>query len=222
MSDSYAYLHLADANHNSADLAQELRSTSVRSWSERGVEVWGMFSGLFGLASNELIVILHNALGAPSSALTEPLRSAQILRTEQLRATVRPAAFTPLAQNGSDNKPGNESNKGLYVLRRFRLRPNSVPETVRLSRQAWETFEADSTFHTRPLGLFEQTEPNESHYDNMLLVTWYDGFDSWERSRKPAREAQDNFRQRHALTTRTGAIATRLLTSRAGQADKSG
>lgn len=216
MSDSYAYLHLADANNSATDLAQELRTNSVRSWRDRGVEVWGMFSGLFGLASNELIVILHNAAGAPLSALTEPVGSTQVLRTEQLRATVRPAAFAPLTQNppktGPSGTANSESTKGLYVLRRFRLQPNSVPETVRLSRQAWETFEADSTFHTRPLGLFEQTEPNESHYDNMLLVTWYDGFASWERSRKPAREAQDNFRQRHALTTRSGAIATRLLT----------
>jgi len=201
MTDQYLYLHLADPNGNSTDLAQELRANSLRAWSERGADVWGMFSGLFGLGSNELIVILHNAAGVAPSALSEPVRTAQILRANALRSTVRPAAFAPLVENG------------LYVLRQFRLKPNSVAETVRLSRQAWETFEADPAFQTRPMGLFEQTKPAEANYDNMMLVTYYDGFESWERSRKPAKEAQDNFRQRHALTTRSGAIALRLLTA---------
>ena len=46
----------------------------------------------------------------------------------------------------------------------------------------------------------------------MLLVTWYDGFDSWQNSRNPDPAARENFRRRHALTTGTIAYATRLLT----------
>lgn len=45
----------------------------------------------------------------------------------------------------------------------------------------------------------------------MLLCTWYDGLNSWQRSRTPAPEATENFRRRHALTSGTIAFATRLL-----------
>jgi hypothetical protein len=45
----------------------------------------------------------------------------------------------------------------------------------------------------------------------MLLVTWYDGFDSWQTSRQPTAEATDNFRRRRALTQSTIAYATRLV-----------
>lgn len=201
MSDSYVYLHLAAPEQSSTELAKALGGACLRSWHERGAEVWGMFSGLFGLDSNELVVILNNAADVPPAALAEPVTNARVLQVLQLQARARPTVFAPLAE------------PGLYVLRHFRLQPSAVAETVRLSRQAWESFETDADFHTRPLGLFEQTQPTESHYENMLLVTWYDGFESWERSRKPAPEAQDNFRARHALTTRTGAVATRLLSS---------
>jgi hypothetical protein len=45
----------------------------------------------------------------------------------------------------------------------------------------------------------------------MLLVTWYDRLESWERSRTPPPEAAENFRERARLTTSSIAYATRLI-----------
>ena len=45
----------------------------------------------------------------------------------------------------------------------------------------------------------------------MMLVTWYDGFDSWEISRNPAPAARENFSRRRDLTLQTYAVATRLV-----------
>lgn len=204
MSEEYTLLHLAARGRSWADLAQGLRTvtngrSAERAWEERGAKVWGMFAGLFGLDSNELFVILHNPANASPVALAKPVDSAHVLRAVRLRPTARPTSFVPLSKNG------------LYVFRTFRLKPGSVDATVRLSRQAWETFEADRSYQATPLGLFEVIEPEVSQDENMLLLTWYDSFESWELSRKPHPEAADNFRQRHALTTRSGATATRLL-----------
>lgn len=204
MSEEYAFLHLAAKGRSSADIAQELRNehdgtSAIRAWHDRGASVWGMFAGLFGLNSNELYVLLHNPAGTSPVALAKPVKGVHVLRATRLRPTARPTTFVPLQANG------------LYVFRTFRLKPGSVDATVRLSRQAWETFETADNYHAKPLGLFEELQPDISPDENMLLLTWYDGFESWEASRKPNVEAVDNFRQRSALTTRSGAIATRLL-----------
>ena len=45
----------------------------------------------------------------------------------------------------------------------------------------------------------------------MLLVTWYDRLESWERSRTPPPEAAANFRERAMITTRSVAYPTRLI-----------
>jgi hypothetical protein len=45
----------------------------------------------------------------------------------------------------------------------------------------------------------------------MLLVTWYDGLTSWERSRQPAPEARSNFQARARLTRWALPVATRLV-----------
>ena len=42
----------------------------------------------------------------------------------------------------------------------------------------------------------------------MLLVTWYDGLESWQRSRQFPPEARDNFLRRRELTGGTLALAT--------------
>lgn len=210
MGDEYALLHVAAQGRTAADIAGQLgvqggASGATRFWSERGVEVWGLFAGLFGLNSNELYIILHNPSGVSLQMLATAANDLSVLRATRLRATARPASFSPLA------------GSGLYVFRTFRVTPGSVDATVRLSRQAWETFETAANYRAEPLGLFQELDHQNDQDDqdeNMLLLTWYDGFASWETSRKPSAEAVDNFRQRSALTTRTGAIATRLLTGK--------
>jgi hypothetical protein len=152
--------------------------------------IWGTFSALFGMASNERIVITREKLGAiiPSENLVEQFAMA---------ATARPIEFAPLSADG------------LYVLRTFNVLAEHVEEFVELSQNAWTTFETDGEFTAGPQGLFH---PNvlRNGLIPMQLVTWYDGLSSWERSRAPDENARDNFARRRLLTQSTSAIAARL------------
>jgi len=154
--------------------------------------IWGVFSGLFGLAGNELIVVSADATNAPAAA--SPLAVA----SEAWQPTARPVDMDPC------------SKEGLYVFRRFHVREGDVDEVVALSRQAWETFEIGQDYAAQPQGLFRPPSDDEGIV-KLMLVTWYDGFASWETSRRPAPEAAENFRRRHALTLTTYAVATRLV-----------
>lgn len=150
-------------------------------------QVFGAFAPLFGLANNELIVLGCSALQLPG----------EVREREAWQATARPLAATPLTR------------QGLYVFRRLLTREESVDELVNLSTDAWETFEGAAGYAAEPIGLFRP--PAVDGLVAMMLLTWYDGFASWETSRKPDPQAAENFRRRHALTLRTWAVATRLV-----------
>lgn len=179
----YFYQRLRAAENHSQTLIDSIRA------GEFPGQRWGAFTGLFGLAGNEVILI-NTGTDAPV---------AQCVESQVLTPTARPAASAALT------KPG------LYVFRRFLIDARSVAEFVELSVQAWETFEGAADFTASPQGLFKPPEDKAGHVD-MLLVTWYDGFASWQTSRQPSAAAAANFRRRHALTLRTSAIATQLVT----------
>ncbi len=156
--------------------------------------LWGAFAGLFGPASNELLVI--SALVDAAQPVASPAAVAQ----ETWQPTARPAGTEPCQR------------PGLYVFRRFVVREEHVEEVVTLSRQAWETFETSADYAAQPQGLFRPATDADGVV-RLMLVTWYDGFDSWETSRQPSPAAQENFQRRHALTLSTYAVATRLVHS---------
>ena len=80
-----------------------------------------------------------------------------------------------------------------------------------LSKEAWTTFEDTDDYRAEPQALFCQRDRSQKE-GRMLLLTWYDGLESWQTSRQPAPAATQNFRRRHQLTRGTIAYATRLLT----------
>ena len=178
----FHYSHLrARVNHN-RDLLESLKQVRAR---------WGVFTGLFGMAANEVYVVTSQPLDTGGLA-------ADTVRHEIWQPTARPTDAAPL------------STPGLYVFRRFHVLEENVAEVVALSSGAWQTFETASDYATQPVGLF-QPPADPDGIVRMQLVTWYDGFASWETSRAPAAEAAENFRRRHALTLTTYAVATRLV-----------
>ena len=189
MSNFYFYHLRAEANHN-RDLLSALEATDL--------SIWGVFTGLFGLASNEVYVVLteddQEMQRVVSNAQT------QVVRCEPWQPTARPT------------DPGVLSEPGLYVFRSFLIQAKDVDELVELSQRAWETFETNEDYQTKPVGLFRPLDQGDQV--PMQLVTWYDGFDSWEKSRTPAPDAIENFRRRHALTSTSNAVATRLVQPR--------
>ena len=155
-------------------------------------DLWGAFSGLFGLAQNEVLVV-------SSSDGDDALEAGPLAQDAEVwQPTARPLDRQALTL------------PGLYVFRRFHVAENDVDEVVALSKQAWNTFETSDGYAAEPQGLFRPAADDDGVV-RMMLVTWYDGFASWETSRNPAPEARDNFRRRHQLTRLTYAVATRLI-----------
>ena len=87
-----------------------------------------------------------------------------------------------------------------------------VDEIAELSRVAWESFEHVDAYSAEPQGLFCQADRSEER-GRMLLVTWYDGLNSWQASRNHPAKARENFQRRQQLTNGTVAYATRLIVS---------
>lgn len=180
--------------------------TRDRSWAETyerftgqdmdDTRIWGTFHGLFGIRSDELVMVLHNTGDSPADVVTSA--GFELVETHTLTPTVRPERFEPLTR------------PGLYVFRLFEVAQTDVEEITQLSSRAWTTFENTDAYATEPQGLFCQAD--RSAPDGvMVLLTWYDGLTSWQASRQSAPEARENFRRRRSLTRSTIAYATRLV-----------
>lgn len=154
-------------------------------------QVWGTFAALFGLVDIERVVISYGSIA-------DAVPASHHLENFSMVPTARPTEFAPL--NG----------EGLYVLRTFNVLEAHVEEFVELSQSAWKTFEGSDDFAAGPKGLFRPAA-QENGLVPMLLITWYDGLASWERSRAPDENARENFLRRRLLTHSTSALATRLI-----------
>ncbi len=157
-------------------------------------DLFGIFQGLFGLASNELYLVTgtdaHEALIEQVLAET----GFEIVTRHEMVPTVRPQGKHTCTRDG------------IYVFRWFDVMGRDIDEIARLSAQAWITFEGD--FETGVQGLF--AEPDRER-GKMLLVTWYRDLSVWQASRQPPPEARENFLRRHQLTLQAFPVATRLL-----------
>ena len=174
---------------------------AYRALQESGVEpasFWGVFHGLFGVASNELIVVGYGDVDHVHDVIAG-MDEVVAANTLLLEPTVRPTEYAP------------RKREGLYVFRFFEVDHKDVDEIAALSFEAWKTFENVDDYEAEPQGLFRQQDTTAAT-GRMLLCTWYDGLNSWQASRTPPATARENFRQRHTLTRSTVAYATRLLT----------
>ena len=112
-------------------------------------------------------------------------------------------------------RPENEepiTKEGLYVFRFFEIYNKDVERIAELSKDAWTSFEVSNDYQAEPQALF-CLEDRTAEIGKMLLVTWYDGLNSWQISRRPPENAAEKFRQRHEMTLSAKPFATRLFTS---------
>ncbi len=181
-------------------LREDLEGGMRARLAEHDVRIWGIWFGLFGIASNELVMVTWGAADGHAAAVDAALSplTATVVEREQLVATVRPQA------------PRALDRAGLYVFRLFDVDTRHVDEIAQLSKTAWETFENTDAYRAEPQGLFAPLDRSVGR-SRMLLLTWYDGFDSWVASRRPPPEARENFVRRRELTHGTIAYATRLV-----------
>ncbi len=152
----------------------------------------GVFTGLFGLASDEcMLIIKQQTLGPVSIDSTF-----KVTKAHSFTATVRPT------QTQTFDQPG------IYVFRFWTLPGSHLAPLIALSEKAWETFEGD--FDTEVKALFRQS--TKAHQETALLITWYKNFAAWEASRQPDPAAAGYFKERQRLIDQAFPIATRLLT----------
>jgi len=190
---TYQLTHLKDRN-SSNPLALLARLKSFKNTLEdNGLEQYGIFAGLFGIASNEAYLVCH---GETDSASLLAEHEFTVLQSKQFIPTVRPLGFAP------------RDKAGVYVFRWFKVNMKDVDEIASLSATAWKTFEGD--FATEVQGLFVQAEPAPNQGE-MLLLTWYRNLTVWQESRAPSPEARENFVRRQQLVLEATPIATRLF-----------
>ncbi len=158
-----------------------------------GVRNWGIFPGLFGLGTNEAYWVYQTDPGMTDGSVFSPNDELEVIEANRFSATVRPVEFVECAKSG------------IYVFRWFEVSDDRIAEVVRLSNEAWTSFEGG--FDTEIQGLF--TVDGQGRY-RMVLVTWYRDLSVWQASREPAPEAKQNFVARQALLTSARPIATRL------------
>ena len=209
---AFVFVHLKAPGIGWQRLAAALEDAMA---GKTALSIVGRFMGLFGLDNHELFALLAgpsadaDVEGRVRGALPP---SIEVVDAMTMRATARPTTDAPLQRDG------------LYVFRFFDVRNGDVDEVVQLSRAAWQTFDsptgaAGMNYTSEPMALFRATQRSGAPMHDadaparMLLLTWYDNFTSWERSRAPAPEAAANFRRRAALTSRTIAYATRAVAS---------
>ena len=194
MSDAFAFLRLTARQGD----WQRLHSSLTRHLAPPSI--WGAFHGLFGVGSNELIVVAVGDDDAVDASI-ETVRRLDVDHVDALilKPTARPTSAEPLTR------------EGLYVFRFLEVANADVDEIASLSAQAWRTFESPSDYRAQAQGLFCQRDRSDVR-GRMLLLTWYDGLNSWQTSRAPPADAAALFQRRRGLTSGTIAYATRLVT----------
>ena len=199
----YELLRIQDTKTNNIlNLVETFKNRILSEATPSGYNLYGIFFGLFGLASNELYLMTTREEASPSSEGITPLsrliidHNFSIRESFQLVPTVRPTEHT------------TRTRKGIYVFRWFDIFNRDVDEIVELSDEAWVSFEGD--FESEVQGLFAERDRNPER-GRMLLLTWYRDLSVWETSRRPSPEARERFQKRHGMTNETMAIATRLL-----------
>ena len=192
---AYAFSRLTADDRNFNAAFDALRANDHAAL--RPARLWGAFHGLFGVASNELIVVSYGDVDGVDAAIARTPGVTQV-DTLLLEPTVRPTEDVP------------RTRAGLYVFRFFDVAHEDVDEIAALSFEAWKDFENVDAYDAVPQGLFRQRDVSAER-GRMLLCTWYDGLNSWQASRTPPGRASENFRRRHLLTRGTIAYATRLL-----------
>jgi hypothetical protein len=198
----YAWMRY-EAAFAPADALRRLRDDSFRVMSRQGGTVWGVWTALFGMASNELVVVTAWPDGAtPVATLRDALPDGfRVITSYEFAPTVRPASADAVMRDG------------IYVHRFFRAREKHMQEIVDLSVEAWKTFATDDDYGTEQIAFFR---PRARATDGetpgeMLLISWYPDFANWERSRQFPPEAGALFRKRAERIESSLPFAMRLL-----------
>ena len=191
---SYYCLHhiKRPSTRDCSSLIVDTRAAAVEQLASQGISTIGIFRGLFGLASNEIYLLTYSQADQYKSDFL--VNNSVTLKRLQLLPSIRPVQHAPLV------------TPGIYVFRFWQLDAQHIPDLIRLSENAWRTFEQG--FESEVFGLFTEDTCHASRQG--LLLTWYRDLSVWQSSRTPDANARENFRQRQLLIDEALPIATSL------------
>ena len=142
----FNYATITTSSNTWQHWVQALQAGGVAKLEELGGTLYGVWAPLFGLASNQLVVMTQWAAYAGiMPTVSETLMAmAGVVHVEShmVAPTARPTTSDPPQQ------------PGLYVHRWFLVEPQYVAEVVELSATAWHPFE--QTFAVEIIELFRK------------------------------------------------------------------
>jgi hypothetical protein len=154
--------------------------------------LYGLWTGQLGYASNEAVLMTAWPVSARADSDEALAGCTAVVEAEPtlLVPTLRPT------------DPGPPRGPGMFVFRWFDIQAEALDEVIRLSGEAWSTFE--SSFDARVWGLFRALDATPGH-ERLLLLTRYADYAVWEASRRVEAdpEAWKRFLRRHELTYST-------------------
>jgi hypothetical protein len=197
----FNYATLTTSGNSWHPWEQGLRENGVAKLTECGGELYGVWNPLFGLASNQVVVM--TSWSVPDGVIQHVTET--FMAVEGI-VSVADHLVVPTSRPTTNAPP---YKPGLYVHRWFLLESRHVDEAVALSATAWETFE--HTFEVEIIGFFRTVEP-QTELAELMLLTWYPTLAAWEKSRHAelTPEARTRFIRRRELSQVTRAIATSL------------
>jgi hypothetical protein len=189
----YTTLRLARGRNVATRVASHLVGEGGTRLAEAGGSLYGLWAGQLGFSSDEavLITVWPDERTARLNAEAHVSGSAAVVdaTSECLVPTLRPKDPTP------------PTGPGMFVLRWFDIEADALPEVIRLSGEAWETFE--KIYDARIFGLFRASQAEPGHA-RLLLITRYASYAVWEDSRSgDDPDAWKRFIRRHELTYST-------------------
>ncbi len=189
-----------------------LESTVLPAMVETGAEPYSVWlpvelpedAPFAGLSGTQLALMLS----WPEAGVSAEVLDAAITALDGV-AAVHTRTLVPLYLAEGLHVP---TGQGFYVHREERYEPADVGEAVRLSEEAWETWEP--AWGTRVTGLYRE-RPDSSDQARLLRIVWYPSHQRWIETREFDRdpESRERFIARRQLQLEGSGIA--IATNRA-------
>lgn len=98
------------------------------------------------------------------------------------------------------------TTQGFYVHREEKYGAADVNDAVRLSKEAWQTWE--SAWGVKVVGLFREIQ-NDASYSNLNRIAWYPSYEAWQATRNFNQdpESAKRFQARRQLLIEGSGIA---------------
>lgn len=190
---------IIDLGQETAGLTKTIKEESLAELEQQGAVVYATWlfaekpddAPFNGLTKNQIGLMLAwpNGSANPLEAITQTLSfldNVNIVSSRLFQAMYLPAGL---------NVP---TASGFYVHREEHYKSDDVDDAVRLSKEAWQTWEP--FWEVKVIGLFRELGP-EAEFENLNRIVWYPSYEAWLNTRNFTSEMQSasRFRERRLL-----------------------